>query len=290
MLPERKNMGETLGNYAAAALFLLLFASVAAADFSMRSLTVSLNLNRDGSANIEERLELLINSTQSRELYEATRAAYSDLATWKNRTGLSEMRHHVSRASAEIADLRVLPQPVESCNSFIGTCLATVVIDYKILASSNGSGLVKVDRYKPRTALYSLNQDALSFEQTKTGDLVLPKRTTISITIPAAAENIYFSTTPQNLKDDTENFRYSQLANMRYYTGSKRTFNWQGDTLSKFQFTYEIESPLETEVLEFFSSVQGAVSQLFMGPQGAAAVFLVAVGVATAFGFSRINK
>lgn len=273
---------------AAAAFALLFFTSAALADFSMRSLSVSINVNKDGSANVEERLAVAINGTQSRELYDATRSAYSDLATWKERTGLSEMRHHISRANAEISNIRVTPQAIERCNAFLGTCYSTVAIDYQVMASQNGSGLVRVERYKPRTAKYSLRQDALSFEQTKSGDLVLPAGTDIAIAIPQASEKIYFSTLPQSIGADE--FRYDQSANLRYYIGGKRTFSWQGDALSKFQFTYEIESPLETEVIEFFQDMQRAITDFFFGPQGLAALFIIAAGAASAYYFNRVSS
>lgn len=269
-------------------LLLLLLSSVASADFSHKTLSVSANVNRDGSVNVEERLEIVITGQPSRDLYETTRAAYSDLATWKNRTGLSEMRHHVSRVNLNIENLRITPQAVERCNSFLGTCYATIVLDYLVPASQNGSGLVKVVRYKPRTSLYSLVQDALSFEQTKTGDLVLPKGTTISITIPAASEKIYFSSQPQNF-NETGAFRYDSQSNRRYYTGKERTFSWGGDALSKFEFTFEVESSLESEVLDFFRDFQQSVVSFFMGPEGLAAVFIIAAGAVSAYSLNRLG-
>jgi len=271
-------------------VLLLVLANMAFADFSMRTLSVFININKDGSVNSEEKLLLVINGTSSRELYEATRAAYSDLATWKERTGLSEMRHHISRATADISNLRVIPQAIERCNSFIGICYATVVIDYVVPSLQNGSGLVKVDHYKPRTSKYSLQQDALSFEQTKTGDLVLPEGTTIAISIPQSAEKIYFSTLPQALDENSENFKYDQSANVKYYSGDKRIFTWQGDALSKFKFTYEIESPLEAEVLEFFQESQKRVTQFFFGAEGLAAIFILASVAGSAYYLNQINK
>lgn len=271
-------------------LALILLSAAAYADFSMRSLSVFININRDGSANVEERITMTLNGSQSRGLYEITRSAYSDIGTWKERTELSEMRHHISRASAEISDLRVLPQAVEFCNSFLNICRATVVIDYKVPSAQNGSGLVRVEHYKPRTANYSLLQEALSFEQTKTGDIILPPNTNISIAVPTAAQKIYFSTMPSNLADESESFRFDQSANLRYYTGAKRVFVWQGDTLSKFQVTYEIESPLETEVLEFFKDSQSGVIAVFRGPEGLAAFIMIAAAAASVFYFNRLNR
>ena len=276
---------------AAMALFaILLLSGSMRAEFTLRALSVFMNVNQDGSVNVEERLEIMMNGS-SRGLYEDTRAAYSDLATWKNRTGLPEMRHHVSRVSADVANLRVIPQAIERCNPYMNLCHATVVLDYTVLANAqNGSGLVKVDRYKPRTAKYAVQQNALSFEQTKTGDLLLPPNTNITIAIPDAAEKIYFSTIPENLAGQGSAFHYDQSSNMRYYTGTTRVFDWQGDTLSNFQFTYEIEFPLETEVMEFFRSTQDSVINIFLGPEGIAALIILAAGAATVYYFNRLNK
>ena len=274
---------------AAALLLLLLLSTCTFADFSLRSLSVFINVNRDGSVNTEEQISIAMDSASSRELYEATRAVYSDLATWKNRTQLPEMRHHISRASADITNLRVLPQPVERCNTMLGTCYATVTLDYTVPAGQNGSGLIRTDRYKPRTVKYYLVQDALSFEQTRNGDLVLPAGTNITISIPQAAEKIYFSAPPQNLLGEPENFRYDQSENVRYYVGSKRMFNWGGDTLSKFQFTYEIESTLESEVLDFFNEAQSKVIGVFLGPEGIVAFIIIAAAAASLYYFNRIS-
>ena len=270
---------------------LLLLAGMPHADFSMKSLSVFVNINLDGSANIDEQLEMVINGSSSRDLYDTTRAVYSDLTTWKTRTELLEMRHHVTRAKAEVTELRIIPQAIERCNSFLSTCYATVVIDYKIPATQNGSGLIKVDRYKPRTLRYSLKQDALSFEQTETGDLILPTGTVISMAIPQNAEKIFFSTVPTNLAGEPEeDFKYDSTSNTRYYIGKKRIFKWSGNALSKFQFTYEVELPLETEVVDFFIGSQNTVSVLIFGPQGMAALFIIITGVTSFYYMNRINK
>lgn len=273
------------------AVFLLLaIAGALSADFRLQSLSVFMNVNQDGSVNVEENLALAMNGS-STQLYRDTRSAYSDLATWQNRTGLPEMRHHVSRAAADINNLRVLPQAISSCNPYVDLCLATVTLDYTITATSeNGSGLVEVSHYKPRTAKYSIQQDALSFDQTKTGDLLLPPSTNITISIPAEAEKIHFSSIPQNLQGNGADFRYDQTSNTRYYTGTQRIFSWQGDTLSNFQFTYEIEFPLETEVVQFFQSSQNSVISLFLGPEGLAALILIAAGAASVYYFNRLGK
>jgi hypothetical protein len=274
-------------------LALLLSCSIAAAaEFSLLSLSVYITANNDGSADVEERIGLLINGSSGRELYDSARASYSDLSTWKDRTQLTEVRHHVTRAKADISDLRITPQAIERCSPFTGYCNATLVISYKINAGQNGSALIHVNRYKPRTALYSLDPEVLSFEQTQTGDLIVPSGTVISITIPQQAQRIYFSSIPANLQNEPpESFRHDRENDpKRYYVGSKRTFSWQGDTLPKFAFTYEIEAPLENEVMDFFRTAQSSLISFVTGPQGLAALVMIAVAAASIYSLNRVNR
>jgi hypothetical protein len=283
-------MGLPSEKWALFGLLLLLSSQCVEADFSLHSLNVFINVNRDGSANVQETLDILVDNSQSRELYEATRFAYSDIGTWGERTKLSDMRHHITRANADISSLRILPQPIERCNSIVGICHGVVVIDYLVAAGENGSGLMSLDPYKPRTLKYSLLPDALSFEQTKTGDLVLPKDTVITFSVPASAEKIYFSTLPSNVAEEPESaFRYDQVANLKYYVGEKRAFSWKGDTLPKFSFTYEIESPLEAEVLDFFTLWQSGVLSIISGSQGLAVFFLISAAASSAYYFHRMR-
>lgn len=277
---------------AAALLSVLLLTGSIHPDFTMKSLNVFVNVNLDGSANVEEQLYAMMNGSQSRDLYEGTRSAYSDLSTWQERTNLSELRHHITRAKADISDIRVTPQTVERCNSFLGVCYANIVLTYKVNANGTlGSGLVKVERYKPRTANYTLIPEALSFEQTKSGDLILPAGTVISFSIPQAAEKIQFSATPENVASEgAASTRYDQSQNINYYVGTKRIFTWKGDTLSKFHFTYEVEQPLESEVMAFFRDSQSSVISFLTGTQGIAALVLVATAAVSLYSLNRLSK
>ncbi|MEM4554360.1 MAG: hypothetical protein QXT25_00725 [Candidatus Anstonellaceae archaeon] len=284
-------MRQKLQAFAKAILLLvILFSPLCHSDFTMRSISVFIRINQDGSANIEEKFTIMLNGS-SRQIYEDTRAVFSDLATWRERTGLSEVRHHISRAYADIKNLRVLPQAIERCNPYLDLCHATLILTYEVPASKQGSGLVKVDWYKPRTAKYSIQTPALSFEQTRTGDLILPPNTNIVFAIPPIAEKIYFSSLPFNIAEEDESqFRYDYTSNLRYYIGKERVFSWKGDTLSKFQFTFEIEYPLETEAIEFFKEAQAAVLGLFLGQDGLAAILLFAAAAASLYYFNRLEK
>jgi hypothetical protein len=276
-----------------AALFALAFlCGTIQADFSMKSLSVFVNVNLDGSANVEEQLYVVINGSQSRELYDFTRSAYSDISTWQQRTNLSELRHHMTRAKADISDVRINPQAVDRCSSAIqGLCFAPVSLSYKVNAGQNGSGLVKAELYKPRTTRYTLVPETLSFEQTKSGDIILPAGTVISIAIPPSAEKIYFSSIPENVAEEGEEaFKYDTTNNVKYYIGSKRVFTWASNTLSKFRFTYEAEAPLESEVIGAFRDSQSTVISFLTGAQGLAALILIGASAVSLYSLNRLGK
>ncbi|MDE1797904.1 MAG: hypothetical protein KGH63_00675, partial [Candidatus Micrarchaeota archaeon] len=68
-----------------------------------------------------------------------------------------------------------------------------------------------------------------------------------------------FSRTPDNLANDTAQFIYDTGTGQHYYTGEVRQFSWTDQTLSKFTLSYEIEQPLDAEILGFFTGLQNQV-------------------------------
>jgi hypothetical protein len=241
-------------------LAFVLLTTLVSANFELRSLDVALTLNPDGSAHATETSRLFINSSQSIDLYENS-FVYNDLASWIDRTGIGDLRVHVSRATSDLRNVRVRPGPVESCNILANTCYAIFVVDYDIYPLPvNGTGILGQEVYKPRTTRYTLLSDELSLPRSKTGDIILPKEMTLHIAVPDEATRLSFSRAPDNLANDTH-FRYSPETGQTYYTGETRQFAWAGQTLSKFTVTYELERSLDSEILGFFNGLQ---SQVFM--------------------------
>lgn len=243
--------------FLAFAFALLIFAGAARAEFELRSLDVSLSVNPDGTAHATEEAMLFITGNQSTSLYEQS-IVYNDLSSWATRTGISDIRTHISRAYAELRDLRVRPQPLSNCNNLAQTCYATLVLDYDIFPIQNktASGIVSADLYKPRTTKYSLKTEAFTFPRTKTDDIILPKGTSLKITLPQEASYITFSKVPDNLAGESALFRFDPKVGATYYFGPARVFLWSDQTLSQFSLSYEIEKPLEAEVLEFFNELE----------------------------------
>jgi len=272
----------------AIAAIMLVLALPLFAGFEPRSLDVFITLAPDGGAHVAETLNFAITTQESRDIYEAT-FKYNQLSDWKERLGLEDIRHHVSRAQAEFYDLRIKPQSVERCNQFTSQCAASLSFDYEARAGPNVTGLLVADNYKPRATKYSLNENALSFDTTKSGDILLSKTTKLSITLPKDAESIHFSEKPNNLLSDPA-AEFEIRDNVEYYTGTERTFYWQDRTLSKFELTYEREDTLEAEVVQFFRGAQESISRSVFSSQGLASLIIIGIVLASAIYLNRMRK
>ncbi len=258
--------------------FIFLFALPLYSEFQLRSLKVQVDVDEEGNAHVEEKIDLYLTSRDSVDLYDSGLSS-NDLATWRERIGKSDIRHHFDRAVVQIENIRIRPQPVSRCTS-IGeqrsNCHATLIFDYDVLPFTvNGSevpetGLFSKDNFKPRTTRFILNRNALSFGVNQEGDVVLSKDTELAITIPQEAENIYIQPLPQNLEEDVDSI-----------PDSMRTFTWGGIILPKFEFTYEIERSLESEVLEFFDNFAESAASLFSTTEGLVVLLLIGIFVAS---------
>ncbi|MFH0927464.1 MAG: hypothetical protein V1822_02690, partial [Candidatus Micrarchaeota archaeon] len=203
--------------YLAALALLLLISPAITAGFDLRSLKVAITLNPDASAHATEEARLFIDTNLSIRLYEDS-VVFNDLSSWATRTGLSDLRTHISRAYVDISDLRVRPQPVDSCNNLAETCYATIMLDYDIYPiDKNSSGIVSDNIYKPRTTRHTFRSEALTFSRSKTDDIILPKGYTLEITIPESSKLITFSRIPDNVADEQSLFRFDPLSGNNHY-------------------------------------------------------------------------
>jgi hypothetical protein len=246
-------------------LFLLLSFNIYFAGFELRNYLFELTINSDGTAHATEDFLLFINDSYSITLYQES-FVLNDLASWAERTNIPELRTHISRAYVDILNLRVRPTPVFNCNNLANTCYGKITLDYDIYPlkqNSTNEGLIKMTKYKPRTTLYVLSTKPLSFQVSKTDDIILPQGYSFKISIPENSKRIVFSRVPNNIPEDPIYFRYDSSTAQTYYLGKERMFIWSSQTLSKFYFSFEIEQSPEDEVKEFFYSAQIFLSNLF---------------------------
>lgn len=251
---------------------LLLLCYTVVGDFDLRSLKVSVTLNPDGSAHATEVARIFMTDNSSIRLYEDS-VVFNDLSSWSARTGLTDLRTHVSRAYVDIVDLRVRPQPVDSCNNLAETCYSTLILDYDIYPIDKSSaGMMLTETYKPRTTKHTLRSEVFTFSRSKTDDIILPKGYTIEIAVPQTSKFITFSRVPDNVPDSPEVFRFDSTTSNNYYLGNTRTFIWANQTLSQFSLTYQTEQSLEAEISDFFGNLQTQIFTLLLSESGIAYV------------------
>ncbi|VVB57633.1 Uncharacterised protein [uncultured archaeon] len=242
--------------------------------FSLTRMEVAITVYPDGTAHGVETMRLLMNNTQAVQLYQNTMQS-NDLSTWVSQTGIGDLRVHVNPASVAVSNLQVRSQSPDNCNSIMGICFATLVLEYDIRPfSADKSGIVALDDYKPRTTRYTLMPAALLLPRSSSGDILLSTQATLRLILPTDATNIRFSQLPNNLLNETSRFRYDP---QQGYFGSERTFTWTDQTLSKFSLIFDREAPLEGEILGYFSRMQAAVFQSAFSWQGLALLLVAAI-------------
>ncbi len=252
-------------------------AASAQGGFYLRSLEVAVTVYPDGTAHVAETVVLFINDTQSIDLYRQS-MQYNDLSSWMSRTGITDLRTHINSATLDLRNLRVRSRDVYSCNSVVGTCLATVVLEYDVYPPSPGApGIVTMDQYKPRTIRYTLQPEAFSLPRSATGDILLSSQIQLRIVLPEDAQAIRFSQPPSNLENETDRTRFDPNSD---YRGVDRQFVWN-EPLSGFKLSFEREQTLESEIFTYLSSLQNGLFAILFSTQGAALVLLIIIALAS---------
>ena len=251
-----------------------LFAANLTGEFELRHSEISITLYPDGTAHAVESMRIFMNNTQSIKLYEDTMQS-NDLATWVGRTGISDLRTHITSTSVEVGNLQVRSKSPDNCNSLLGVCFATLVLEYDIRPLyADKPGILKLDNYKPRTTRYTFISDVLLLPRSSSGDILLSPNAVLRIILPSDASDIKFSQLPDNLQNETSRFIYDPSQG---YNGGERQFVWTDQTLSKFSLNFQVEAPLESEILSYFSHLQTWVFQSAFSIEGIAFILVVLV-------------
>ncbi len=252
----------------------LFAAPLPAGSFLLSKMEVAFTLYPDGTAHAVESMRLLLNNSQAVKLYQDTMQS-NDLSTWISQTDITDLRTHVNPASVSVSNLQVRSQSPDNCNSIIGTCFATLVLEYDIRPlSPDKPGILKMEDYKPRTTRYTLMPSVLLLPRSSSGDILLSTQTTLRLILPQDATNIRFSQMPNNLLNETSRFRYDPAQG---YFGTEHSFLWNDQTLSKFSLVFEREAALESEIIGYFNRLQQLVFQTAFSWQGLALLLVAAI-------------
>lgn len=222
-------------------LFLLLClvvltAGSAEAAFSYEKTTVKVFADVEGDAHIIERIAIKIEGEDAVNTYDNNIAITNDIASWKSRTGIKEIRYHINPNIAPISSLRVIPQPKKRLSLINPSYEGVLQIEYDV------KGLFNKTQIRARTYEYTIKPSALSFSLNAKGDIVLEENDYLYITMPAEVRVRAVDPLSQNLdvlsKDDKE-------------------FFWKGKTiLEDFSFVYEYEISLRKEVEDYFITIK----------------------------------
>ncbi len=247
----------TLVRFLIIAIFLVsILASINYAAFQRSFLNMQIKINDDGSADVKKEIRFFMDSTDSIELYKLSLRTTNDLAGWRNRIGLDDIRFHIDTSLAPIESIRIQPLEPDTCNFERTACYGTFMFDFKTKAPTNNTGLIVIEKYiKPRVSAYKLNINALSFETALTGDAFIPERTSIEIILPAGASNIRMNPKPTEYVEDIPN-------------GATK-LTWQGRiSLANAELYFEKKESLISEVTGFFSSLQDRALQWISSKEG----------------------
>jgi len=256
-----------------AILALLLLVSLSFAEFQQTNLTVKVDVNPDGSAKVTETVRISMDSG-SPAIYDNAMSSY-DITSWRSKTKL-DFRFHFNRDIVDITDVTILAQPRDGCEGCVRDtctiCYGTIILTYELfpIANKTGSGLFTITKFKPRTSNYSLNTEALSFEASSSGGMVLPENTELVITLPEGAFNISVNPRPEKaIPADSGQ-------------GKTASFTWNGRIpLSNMGVRFNIEEPLSVEVMGFFSSVRDDILKILYSREGLAIVIIAGVVLAS---------
>jgi hypothetical protein len=260
------------------AILLLLLFSLLYADFRLENLDVKIsNIEKDGSASIQENIKLIMIGNSSIDLYASGYLGNNTLAFWSGHTGLSEVKQHVNTAKVVIRDFRLQPQPQTGCNPFLNLCRGELRLSYKVspiynftnpekMDMVNKTGLFIVDKYKPRTRRYFLTPEALNFPMTEQGNIVLNDNIYLTIVLPEdsrIAKEGDINPLPQG---------FSQKI-----PGYVDRLTWNDMVLAKFSLIYEVEDGLDKEVADFFSSTFFTFQSTVQSSHGLSLLLVIAI-------------
>lgn len=262
-------------------LIFFLFSSQTFASFELQGVDIVINIDENGRAFVEEKINIIVKGEYAKQLYE--NSYYKNtLAHWQDVTQIDEIRTHINSHICDIKNLIVRPQPLRASMIDNNLWFGQIIINYEALPYFtpdgnivNNTGIIKVEKYKPRVKRYFVRESAFNFDRTVTGDIKLERSQTLTLILPENSKIIFLNPLPLNYQSSKP--------------VEKRELKWSGVTLIQFSVIYEIEESLHSEVITFFEEQQKLLKAQVFSSEGIA--FLILVGtILFSFVYLKIEK
>jgi len=250
-------------------LLLLALSALAWADevtgFQDIGFTVTISVNNDGSARVQEDVTMLVSSTSVDQYKDSLKSTRLTMDDWAKITGSKNLRYHILGEGAQPTNTRLYPKPLQYYE-YVNKSLATISVEYDI------SGQVfTLSEAGPRKTRYGLREDVLSFENAPEGQII-PEDAVLIIHIPMNSYVNLEQTFPPPSKPEGMGTTY------------EREYAWNATggaiPITPFDFEFILEETLDEEVSGFFTEMQQQIVDLLFSNYGLLVIVLAGIFVA----------
>lgn len=241
----------------------LLVACLSAAEnvtgFEDLSYMVTISVNEDGTAHVDEDVFLIV-YPNAIELYKnSLKSTRLTIGDWQRTTGSKNLRYHVLGGDVSPRNTRIFPKPLTRFE-FVDKAIATITIEYDTSAP-----LFIKEEIGPRKIKYTLKDEALSFENAPEGQ-VLPENSVLIINVLPGSSVDLKKTFPRPTKPVKS-------------TNNETMYVWNATggaiPITPFDFSFVKEESIDKEISEFFTDLQKRVAGLIFSNYGALVILII---------------
>jgi len=236
-------------------LFLSVAVSELHASYSLLGLEITVYVQDDGSAYVQETYTIRISGNESIQKYKESidLLKRNDIQAWRDTLNIP-LVYHLGGSPVTISDFTLTPQPIVLPFSYLNETTTSIVLTYVITPPANSTGLFIVTRPAPRLYKYVLNTDAFMFDKTTTGDFILPQNTKMVFVLP---DNVVI--TKINPPPSEPEGIFPPVKGIKKLVWERTT------VLSGFALEFEKEEPLEAEISAFLNKLERFIVDLYSG-------------------------
>ena len=225
-------------------------------EFYIKSLYITMKVNKDASVDVKEDIKLYVRGSESIGEYTST-LENSTLGEWQAVLGSDAVRLHVDRNVVDVEKLTVRPQPLYNYNTLKNLAEGEIIITYKAkpYKEKPNSGVFMLEEIKPRTYELKLNPKALSFKLSLNGNIIIDEKTTLEFVLPKDSLLIDVNPIPPELRDVELPARVKSV-------------RWSNILLVSPSLVIEYKENIGEEIYQFFQDTFNAIMEFSLTKEG----------------------